>query len=113
MYGYKSGLIAKETATFVAQHAQALNAAILEARCDLFEYFGLRTVYDRYLLKDPDNRKVIESPQFFFMRVACGLANDTRSNRIYELISSFEYMPSTPTLFNSGTLHPQMFLATY
>ena len=109
MHGYKAGLVSKETATFVAQHAQALNAAILEKRCDLFEYFGLRTVYDRYLLKDPENRIVIESPQFFFMRVACGLARDiNEAIEFYELISSFEYMPSTPTLFNSGTRHPQM-----
>ena len=109
MHGYKANLISKETASFVAQHAQALNAAILEKRCDLFEYFGLRTVYDRYLLKDPVNRAVIESPQFFFMRVACGLANNIEEAiEFYELISSFEYMPSTPTLFNSGTLHPQM-----
>ena len=109
IHGYKAGLVSKTTATFVAEHAQALNASILEKRCDLFEYFGLRTVYDRYLLKDPDNRNVIESPQFFFMRVACGLANNiTEAIEFYELISSFEYMPSTPTLFNSGTCHPQM-----
>lgn len=109
MHGYKAGLISKETTTFVAQHAQALNASILEKRCDLFEYFGLRTVYDRYLLKDPNTRHVIESPQFFFMRVACGLStNVEEAIEFYELISSFEYMPSTPTLFNSGTMHPQM-----
>jgi ribonucleoside-diphosphate reductase alpha chain len=109
IHGYKVGLVSKETATFVAEHAQALNAAILEKRCDLFEYFGLRTVYDRYLLKDPQNRNVIESPQFFFMRVACGLSKDiNEAIEFYELISSFEYMPSTPTLFNSGTCHPQM-----
>lgn len=109
MYGYKVGLISKETATFVAQNAAALNASILEKRCDLFEFFGLKTVYDRYLLKDPNTRKVIESPQFFFMRVACGLAKSVEEAiEFYELISSFEYMPSTPTLFNSGTRHPQM-----
>ena len=109
IHGYKAGLVSKTTATFVAEHAQALNASILEKRCDHFEYFGLRTVYDRYLLKDPDNRNVIESPQFFFMRVACGLANNiNEAIEFYELISSFEYMPSTPTLFNSGTCHPQM-----
>ncbi|HND86506.1 MAG TPA: ribonucleoside-diphosphate reductase subunit alpha, partial [Pseudobdellovibrionaceae bacterium] len=70
---------------------------------------GLRTVYDRYLLKDPKSRQVIETPQYFFMRVACGLATKPEEAiEFYRLISSHDYMPSTPTLFNSGTLRPQM-----
>ncbi len=109
MHGYKVGLIAEKTARFVAENSNVFNAAILEERCDLFEYFGLRTIFDRYLLKDPSNRTVIETPQFFFMRVACGLAENVNEVlEFYQLMSSFEYMPSTPTLFNSGTLHPQM-----
>ena len=108
-YGYKVGLIHKSVADFVEQNQKELDTAIQEERCDIFEYFGLRTVYDRYLLKDPDSRNVIESSQFFFMRVACGLSQNTKEAiELYKLISSFEYMPSTPTLFNSGTPHPQM-----
>src|SRR5258708_40323918 len=74
-----------------------------------FEYFGLRTVYDRYLLRDPISRKVVETPQYFFLRVACGLAS-TPSEAIdfYRLMASHDYMPRSPTLFNSGTKHAQI-----
>jgi ribonucleoside-diphosphate reductase alpha chain len=109
MFGHSVGLISDRVASFVAKNATTLNMSIMEERCDLFEYFGLRTVYDRYLLKDPTSRKIIESPQFFLMRVACGLSDSIEEVlEFYELISSFEYMPSTPTLFNSGTRHAQM-----
>ena len=102
IYGHKVGIIADHVADFVEQHASALNAAIAPENQDLFEYFGLRTVYDRYLLKDPKSRKVFESPQHFFMRVACGLSQSLKEAlEFYSLISSFQYMPSTPTLFNS------------
>jgi ribonucleoside-diphosphate reductase alpha chain len=108
-YGHRAGLISDKTAQFVEENSQILDQSILEERCDIFEYFGLRTVYDRYLLKDPDDRVVFETPQFFFMRVACGLSKNIEETlEFYNLISSFEYMPSTPTLFNSGTKHPQM-----
>jgi ribonucleoside-diphosphate reductase alpha chain len=76
---------------------------------DLFEYFGIRTVYDRYLLKNPVSRDVIETPQYFFLRVACGLSTNVQEAiEFYKLISAHDYMPSSPTLFNSGTMHPQM-----
>lgn len=107
--GYRAGLIADQTFHFVSQHAHQLNLAIERSRSDHFEYFGLRTVYDRYLLRDPESRAVIETPQYFFMRVACGLAQSVEEAiAFYKLISAFEYMPSTPTLFNSGTRHSQM-----
>ena len=107
--GYEAGLICQETHEFVQKNATALNEAIRENHCDHFEYFGLKTVYDRYLLRHPSSRLVLESSQFFFMRVACGLSRNVKEARsFYKLISSFEYMPSTPTLFNSGTRHPQM-----
>ncbi|MCB9026506.1 MAG: ribonucleoside-diphosphate reductase subunit alpha [Bdellovibrionaceae bacterium] len=78
-------------------------------RTKRFEYFGLRTVYDRYLLKHPENRKVIETPQYFFLRVACGLARSfEEAKEFYELISTLDYMTSSPTLFNSATLRPQL-----
>ena len=69
----------------------------------------MRTVYDRYLLRHPETRKVIETPQYFLMRVACGLSrNPEEAIEFYGLISGLEYLPSSPTLFNSGTMHPQM-----
>jgi ribonucleoside-diphosphate reductase alpha chain len=107
--GFRMGLISDEVSLFVTANARKLNDAIHEENCDLFEYFGLRTVYDRYLLKDPVTREIIETPQYFFMRVASGLSKTVNEAiRFYQLISSFEYMPSSPTLFNSGTRHPQM-----
>ncbi len=60
-------------AEFVTVNARKLNDAVDYDRGDLFEFFGLRTVYDRYLLRHPENRDVIETPQYFFLRVACGL----------------------------------------
>ncbi len=107
--GFETGLIADSTLKFVREHKEALNIIIDDTRTQKFEYFGLRTVYDRYLLKDPKTRQVIESPQYFFLRVACGLAKTFQeAKEFYELISSLDYMPSSPTLFNSATLRPQL-----
>ncbi len=108
-YGLQAGLIAEKTAQFVEKNKASLSAAIEPFRTDRFEYFGLRTIYDRYLLKNPNTRQVFETPQYFFMRVACGLAQTVdEAIEFYRLISSHDYMASTPTLFNSGTLRPQM-----
>jgi ribonucleoside-diphosphate reductase alpha chain len=108
-FGYNASLIAESTYKFVEKNKAALSAAIEPFRTDRFEYFGLRTIYDRYLLKNPKTRQVFETPQYFFMRVACGLAQSVEEAiEFYRLISSHEYMASTPTLFNSGTLRPQM-----
>ena len=108
-YGGSKGLISQEVVKFVQENAHDLEVALDYTRNQLFEYFGLRTVYDRYLLKDPKTRSVFETPQYFFMRVACGLAkNAAEAVELYELTSKLDYMPSTPTLFNSGTLRPQM-----
>ena len=107
--GNSVGLISDETYDFVMDNKRKLNNAIIHERNRLFEYYGLRIVYDRYLLKEPNARTVIESPQYFFMRVACGLANNVKEAiDFYKLISSMDYMASTPTLFNSGTMHSQM-----
>ncbi|WP_295955833.1 ribonucleoside-diphosphate reductase subunit alpha [Rhodoferax sp.] len=87
-------------------------AAALKPQRDLqFDYLGLQTLYDRYFLHVRKTR--IELPQAFFMRVAMGLAlNETnreaRAIEFYEVMSSFDFMSSTPTLFNSGTLRPQL-----
>src|SRR5690606_6168615 len=84
----------------------------LDARRDLqFGYLGLQTLYDRYFLHVDERR--IELPQCFFMRVAMGLAlnevdREARAIEFYEVLSRFDFMSSTPTLFNSGTLHPQL-----
>jgi len=108
-FGFSNGLLAQDTYNFVMSHKAELCAAIEHYKTDRFEYFGLRTVYDRYLLKNPTSRQVFETPQYFFMRVACGLATSPQEAiEFYKLISSHDYMPSTPTLFNSGTLRPQM-----
>jgi len=87
-------------------------AAALKPERDLqFGYLGLQTLYDRYFLHIAGRR--IELPQIFFMRVAMGLAlneidREARAIEFYDLISSFDFMCSTPTLFNSGTLHSQL-----
>ncbi len=108
-HGFKSGLISEKTKVFVEENRAILEAAIQPHKNNAFEYFGLRTVYDRYLLKDPQKRDVLETPQYFFMRVACGLAhNAEEAVELYKLVCTLDYLPSTPTLFNSATLHPQM-----
>ena len=107
--GHREGLISDETAPFVKDNARKLDDAIDSDADRRFEYFGLRTVYDRYLLRHPTERLVIETPQYFFLRVACGLATTpTEALELYRLMSSLAYLPSSPTLFNSGTRHTQM-----
>jgi ribonucleoside-diphosphate reductase alpha chain len=76
-----------------------------------FTYLGLQTLYDRYFIHSEDTR--FELPQAFFMRVAMGLAlnevnREESAIEFYRLLSSFDFMSSTPTLFNSGTLRPQL-----
>src|SRR5262245_9210289 len=108
-FGVREGLIGERVAAFVSENSRKLNDAIDQTRNDLFEFFGIRTVYDRYLLKNPITRDVIETPQFFWMRVACGLSETpNEAIELYRLFSSLEYVPSTPTLFNSGTRHEQL-----
>jgi ribonucleoside-diphosphate reductase alpha chain len=87
-------------------------AEVLDAARDLqFDYLGLQTLYDRYFLHIKENR--IELPQAFFMRVAMGLAlneidREARAIEFYHVLSSFDFMSSTPTLFNSGTCRSQL-----
>lgn len=108
-FGFREGLINERVASFVSENSRKLNDAIDQTRNDLFEFFGIRTIYDRYLLKNPVTRDVIETPQFFWMRVACGLSETpAEAVELYRLFSSLEYVPSTPTLFNSGTRHEQL-----
>ena len=116
--GYGEGLIADPALGFVRAHEESLNAlvdaAVADGADDRFGYFGLRTLYTRYLLRHPVTRKVIETPQYFMLRVAAGLAEDESARSVeavtalYRLMSRLDYLPSSPTLFNSGTQHPQM-----
>ncbi|OZI77486.1 ribonucleoside-diphosphate reductase subunit alpha [Bordetella genomosp. 12] len=106
--GIEAGLLDAKLAEFdLARIARAL-----DANRDLkFGYLGLQTLYDRYFLHVRGTR--IELPQVFFMRVAMGLAlretdREARAIEFYEILSSFDFMSSTPTLFNSGTLHSQL-----
>jgi len=90
---------------------ERLSQAIQAERDLQFSYLGLQTLYDRYFLHWHETR--FELPQTFFMRVAMGLAlneadREARAIEFYHLISQFDFMCSTPTLFNSGTLHPQL-----
>jgi ribonucleoside-diphosphate reductase alpha chain len=107
--GHAEGLIGDETARFVKDNARKLDFAVDDAADRQFEYFGLRTVYDRYLLRHPSSRLVVETPQYFLLRVACGLSRTpAEAIGFYRLMSSLAYLPSSPTLFNSGTRHTQM-----
>jgi ribonucleoside-diphosphate reductase alpha chain len=88
-----------------------LGAALLPEQDLQFTYLGLQTLYDRYFIHSHGTR--FELPQAFFMRVAMGLAinevdREERAIEFYRLLSSFDFMSSTPTLFNSGTLRPQL-----
>ena len=89
----------------------ALGKALLTERDAKFDYLGLQTLYDRYFIHS--NKTRFELPQAFFMRVAMGLAineidREAKAIEFYQLLSSFDFMSSTPTLFNSGTLRPQL-----
>jgi ribonucleoside-diphosphate reductase alpha chain len=107
--GHRLGLVNARLAELVAGNARKLNDAIAPERDREFEYFGLRTLYDRYLLRHPVTRLVIETPQQFFLRIACALADTiVDALDLYRLFSTLEYLPSSPTLFNAGTSHEQL-----
>jgi len=106
--GIEGGLLDPKLATF---DLARLGAALDHTRDLQFTYLGLQTLYDRYFLHIKGTR--IELPQAFFMRVAMGLAieekeREARAIEFYRILSSFDFMSSTPTLFNSGTLHSQL-----
>ena len=107
--GHELGLINARLLEFVQANARKLNSALDMELDRRFDYFGLRTVYDRYLLRHPKTRKVIETPQQFFLRIACALCEDVNESlELYRLMGSLDYLPSSPTLFNSGTTHEQL-----
>ena len=107
--GHRLGIVNERLQQFVTTNARKLNDAIVPRRDFEFEYFGLRTVYDRYLLKHPTTRLVIETPQQFFLRIACALSDTvTEALDLYEQFSTLSYLPSSPTMFNAGTRHEQL-----
>lgn len=107
--GQAQGLVNNRLFTFVTQNARKLNDAVDPSKNDEFEFFGLRTLYDRYLLRHPTSRQVIETPQYFFMRIACALAESVgEALELYGLLSNLDYLPGSPTLFNAGTAHEQL-----
>ena len=106
--GIELGFLNKELKKF---DLEKISNSIDESRDFNFTYLGLQTLYDRYFITSDDTR--YELPQVFLMRVAMGLAinekdRDARAVEFYNLLSSFDYMSSTPTLFNSGTHRPQL-----
>ena len=108
----KKGIDAELLDERLGHYDLARLGAVLDASRDYqFGYLGLQTLYDRYFLHIEENR--IELPQAFFMRVAMGLAineidREARALEFYQVLSSFDFMSSTPTLFNSGTRHSQL-----
>src|SRR5579863_9420568 len=107
--GFDVGLINERVLAFVEANARKLNAAIEATRTHQLEYFGLRTLYDRYLLRHPTRRGVLENPQYFWMRIAVALAPAVHEAiELYQLCSGLDYIPSSPTLFNAGTRHEQL-----
>ena len=106
--GIAAELLDPKLATF---DLARLGSALVASRDLQFQYLGLQTLYDRYFLHVEGRR--IELPQAFFMRVAMGLAlneidREARAIEFYDVLSSFDFMSSTPTLFNSGTLRSQL-----
>lgn len=107
--GYSLGLIGERLLAFVRTNTRKLNAAVTQSAPSDFEYFGLRTVYDRYLLRHTGNRSVIENPSYFFLRIACSLSDSPKEAlELYSMFSKLEYLPGSPTLFNAGTVREQL-----
>lgn len=108
VHGIKQGILDHKLAEF---DLDKLSRALLPERDMQFTYLSLQTLYDRYFIHDQGVR--YELPQAFFMRVAMGLAirethKEDKAIEFYTLLSSFDYMSSTPTLFNAGTVRPQL-----
>ncbi len=107
--GFDVGMINERVVQFVEANARKLNDAIDASLTQGFEYFGLRTLYDRYLVRHPTRRLVLETPQHFWMRVAVSLSTSVpEAIELYRLFGALDYLPSSPTLFNAGTRHEQL-----
>ncbi len=107
--GHEVGLVNDRLLAFVQANARKLNDALDVSLDRHFDYFGLRPLSDRYLLRHPRTRKVIETPQQFFLRIGCALSEDVPDAlALYRRMAELDYLPSSPTLFNSGTTHEQL-----
>jgi ribonucleoside-diphosphate reductase alpha chain len=106
------GLLSKDMLDY---NLEWLTSKIKPERDGLFKFLGIQTLYDRYFIKDPITKKMFDTPQGFWMRVAMGLAlvekpevREQKAVDFYEIMSQMYFVPSTPTLFHSGTNHPQL-----
>ena len=106
------GLLSKDMLDY---NLEWLATKIKPERDNLFKFLGIQTLYDRYFIKDPVSKKMFDTPQGFWMRVAMGLAlvekPEVREQKVvdfYEIMSQMYFVPSTPTLFHAGTNHPQL-----
>jgi ribonucleoside-diphosphate reductase alpha chain len=108
--GHQQGLLNDRINDFVQANARKLNAAVDLDMVNRFEFFGLRTLYDRYLLRHPTDRKVIETPAYFALRIACALGGNDMAETLalYARLSHLDYLPSSPTLFNAGGRREQL-----
>ncbi|MBI4215177.1 MAG: ribonucleoside-diphosphate reductase subunit alpha, partial [Parcubacteria group bacterium] len=107
--GVESGRLDRRVLEF---NLDALSRELKPDRDKLFNYLGMQTLYDRYFLRDL-KQHILETPQYFWMRIAMGLAlneenKEEKAIEFYHAMSPLLYIPSTPTLFHSGTRHPQM-----
>lgn len=108
--GHQQGLLNDRINDFVQANARKLNDAVDGKMVNRFEFFGLRTLYDRYLLRHPTGRKVIETPAYFALRISCALGGNDMSETLalYAILAHLDYLPSSPTLFNAGGRREQL-----
>jgi ribonucleoside-diphosphate reductase alpha chain len=106
---YEAGLVGARVFEEVKKNKRKYNSIIDNEKTKLFEYFGLKTLVDRYLLRHPQTRLPMETPQYFFLRIAVALGTNVENTKeIYEKMSSLDYLPSSPTLFNAGCSTEQL-----
>ena len=108
--GVEQGFLTKDLLSF---DLEKLSRILIPERDMLMNSRGIQTLYDRYFIKDKQTGLPSETPQFFWMRVAMGLSlnekeKDSKAMQFYEIMSSLRFVPSTPTLFHSGTIRPQL-----
>ncbi|MEY3471244.1 MAG: Ribonucleoside-diphosphate reductase 1 subunit alpha [Candidatus Parcubacteria bacterium] len=108
----ESGLLSSDMLDY---NLEWLSSKIKPERDGLFKFLGIQTLYDRYFIKDPLSKRMFDTPQGFWMRVAMGLAlvekpevREQKAVDFYEIMSQMYFVPSTPTLFHAGTNHPQL-----
>jgi len=104
-----AGLLGPALVALVRRHRAQFDDAIDHDRDRRYSWFGLKTLADRYLLRHPETRAPLETPQMFLMRVAVGVSDTAEEAlELYEAFSAHRFLPSSPTLFNAGTSRPQL-----